>query len=373
MRIAVNARFLLTGRLEGIGGYTYQVTRRMVAAQPEHTFILLFDRKPDPEFIFGPNVLPVVVQPPARHPLLWWWWFEVGVPRALRQHKADVFLSPDGYCSLRSRVPTLMVTHDIAHVHYPGQIPWLVRQYYQYFVPRYLERAERIAVVSHFSKEDIIRHYQIPEERLIVAGNGCRDIFRPLPGDKQQRIRQEYAQGQPYFFYVGAMHPRKNVDGLIRAFDRFKQQTEAPVKLLLSGRLAWQGNEIKKAWADTQYKQDVIWLGYVADERLPELMGSALALTYISWMEGFGVPLLEAMHAEVPVITSNVSALPEVTGDAALLVDPASLTDIAQAMEKIYSRPDIRRRLVNLGRKQRKQYSWDQTADRIWKVLLQLL
>ena len=135
MKIAVNTRFLLTGRLEGIGGFTAEITRRLVEQQPAHQFYFLFDRPFDPAFIYGPTVEPLIVGPPARHPLLWYWWFERSLPTVLKKIKADVLLSPDGFVSLRSKVPTVMVTHDLAFEQYAKHVPLLVRKYYRHYMP----------------------------------------------------------------------------------------------------------------------------------------------------------------------------------------------------------------------------------------------
>lgn len=372
MRIAVNTRFLLKDKLEGIGWFTYEVVRRLVQAHPEHEFIFLFDRPYAPEFIFGKNVTPVVLFPPARHPVLWYWWFEWSVPRALKKYRADVFLSPDGYCSLRAPTPTIMVTHDIAHVHLPGHIPAKFRYYYDFFVPRYLQRADRIVTVSEFSKQDIIRHYQISDEKIAVACNGVREDFQPLSEAEKNAIKQQYADGQDYFFYVGAVHPRKNVHRLIQAFDRFKQRTQAPVKLLIGGRFAWQTGEVKAAYDAASCKGDIVFLGYIADEALPKLLGTALALAYVSLFEGFGVPVLEAMHSEVPVLTSSVSSLLEVAGEAGLLVDPLVVDDIAKGLEQLYENAALREKMIDEGRQQREKFSWEQSATVVWGSLLSI-
>ena len=122
MKIAVNTRFLIKGRLEGMGLFTYEVVRRLVEQHSEHTFIFFFDRTYDPSFVFGKNVEPVVLFPPARHPFLFVWWFEWSVVRALEELKPDVFLSPDNFLSLRAKLKTVLVTHDIAHAHFPEQV-----------------------------------------------------------------------------------------------------------------------------------------------------------------------------------------------------------------------------------------------------------
>lgn len=363
MRIAVNTRLLIRNQMEGIGWFTYEVGRRLVERHPDWEFIFLFDRKFADHFIFGPNVRPIVIPPPARHPLLWYAWFEIAVPRALRREQPDVFLSPDGYCSLSAPIPTVMVIHDIAHEHFPEQVPWMARQYYHHFVPHFLNRADRLITVSEFSRQDIHRNFGIPAEKMSICGNGVRPAFRPLKESQRATIRRRYASGQPYFFYLGSVNPRKNVPGLIRAFDRFKEKTNAAVKLLIGGRFGWLTGEVKKAFSQSSHQSDIIFLDYIPETELPKLLGAALSLTYLSLFEGFGVPILEAMHAEVPVITSNTSSMPEVAGPAALLADPQNPEEIAAAMERLYTDPGLRKELIEAGRQQRRKYSWEKTTD----------
>ncbi len=368
MRIAVNTRFLLRGKLEGIGWCTYEIVKRLVANHPEHDFIFFFDRPYDEAYIFGENVEAVVLNPPARHAILWYAWFEWAIPKALEKYKVDVFYSPDGYCSLRSKVPTVMVMHDLAYLHYPKQVAWAARKYYQQYIPQFLERAEKTITVSAFTKSDILKHFAIPESRVDVVHNACREGFSPLNEPGKQLIRDKHSGGVPYFFYVGAVHPRKNVDRLIRAFGLFKQNTNAPEKLLITGRLAWQTEAVKLAWEQSPHQQDIIFLGYVDD--LGVLMAAAKALVYVSLFEGFGLPILEAMHCDVPVITANLSSMPEVAGDAALLVDPLSETEIASAMQLIGQDEEKRRSLIDKGQKQRQKFSWDKAAEQIWESII---
>jgi glycosyltransferase involved in cell wall biosynthesis len=169
------------------------------------------------------------------------------------------------------------------------------------------------------------------------------------------------------------LHPRKNLERLIRAFGQFKKNHPSDIHLLIGGRLAWQSSSIKQAWQESDVRSEIQWLGYVPDLELPDLLGSALALTYISLFEGFGVPLLEAMHAEVPIVTSNVSSLPEVAGEAAILVDPESERAIAGAMKQVASDESLRDQLIANGRVQRRKYSWDQTTEVIWQALKTIL
>lgn len=371
MRIAINTRFLLPGKLEGIGWYTYEVCRRLAEQHPEDEFIFLFDRPFDKQFLFGPNVRGVLVPPPARHPVLWYLWFEWAVPAALKTLKPDVFFSPDGYMSRNFGTPSVMVLHDLAYIHYPEQLPKPVLRYLTRYTRKFLARSDRIIAISHFVKSDILSHFPLEEARITVAPNGCREGFVPLEAAEQQQVRNQYAGGEPYFFYLGALHPRKNIPRLIEAYCRFREETGANVKLLVGGRMAWKTGAIFDAWTQAAFRDDVRFLGYLPEEELKKVTASALALTYLSLFEGFGLPILEAMHCDVPVITSSAASMPEVAGDAALLADPTQVDQIAGAMTEIWRKPELRESLIARGRAQRETFSWDLAAQRIYTVLEQ--
>lgn len=370
MRIAVNTRLLLKNKLEGLGLFAHEVLRRLVMQHPEHEFFFFFDRPHDASFVYNENVIPFELFPPSRHPFLFVWWFEGSVAKALKKIQPDVFLSPDNFLTLRTATKTVLVTHDLAYAHFPEQLPFFQKKYYQYFTPKFNRKADRIVAVSDFTKQDIVSRYQIPPEKIAVACNGCRDIFQPLGEQEKQAVRDKYAGGQPYFFYVGAMHPRKNVHRLIAAFDRFKSTTRVKVKLLLAGRFAWKAGAVKDALETAKHREDIRILGFVEDGELAKLMAAAYACTYVSLFEGFGVPLLEAMHCDVPVITSNVSSMPEVAGEAALLVNPASEQEIAKAMQQIWENGHLRSELIAKGRQQRQRFSWQKATDVVYENLM---
>ena len=370
LKIAVNTRFLLPGQLEGFGWYTHEIVRRMVAQHPEDEFVFFFARPFDAQFIYGKNVTPVVLRPRARFAPQFYIWFEWAVPRALKKHGADVFFSPDAMCSLSAKTPTVMTCHDLVPLHYPQQIPLIHRHYLLRFLPKHLRRAARILTVSDYVRRDISQTCGIPLEKISTVHNGCREGFLVMQDFEKQQIRGEFAAGQEYFFYTGAIHPRKNIPRLIRAFDVFKQKTATPVKLLLAGRFAWETGEVKSAYEQANSRADIHFLGYVAEETLPKLMASALALTYVSLSEGFGLPVLEAMHTDTPVLAANTTSLPEVAGDAALLVDPLSETAIAAGLEKLWSDRVFAQHLVERGRLQREKFSWDTAAEQIYQLLV---
>jgi glycosyltransferase involved in cell wall biosynthesis len=359
----------LPERLEGFGWYTHEIMRRMVSQHPENEFIFLFDRPFDPRFVYGKNVAPIVLKPRARFAPQFYFWFEWTVPQALKRLGADVFFSPDAMCSLSAKTPTVMTCHDLVPLHFPEQIPLIHRQYLLHFLPKHLRRADRILTVSDYVRQDIFQTCGIPLEKISTVHNGCREGFLPLAETEKQEVRQKFAKGEPYFFYTGAIHPRKNIPRLIRAFDLFKQKTASPAKLLLAGRFAWETGEVKTACEQANNRADIHFLDYVAEEILPKIMSSALALTYVSTSEGFGLPLLEAMHAEVPILAANATALPEVAGEAALLVDPFSEIAIAEGLEKLWRDEVLRQKLMEKGRLQHQKFSWDAAAEQIYQLL----
>lgn len=369
MKIAINTRFLQPGQLEGFGWYTHEIVRRMVAQHPEDTFVFLFDRPFDPRFVYADNVIPVLLPPRARFAPQFLAWFEWAVPGALRAHGAEVFFSPDSMCSLRSNVPTVMTCHDLVPLHFSKQVPLIHRHFLRYFLPKFLRRADHVLTVSEYVRQDIAQSCGIGLDNIGVVYNGCREGFQPLDEQEKQSVREAFSEGKPYFFYAGAIHPRKNIPRLIRAFDGFKQKTKSPAKLLLAGRFAWQTGEVRSACEQAAYRSDIRLLGYVPEEDLPRLTAAATALCYVSISEGFGLPMLEAMHCDTPVLAANTSCLPEIAGNAALLVDPFDERAIAEGLERLWTDSDLAKNLVANGRVQRERFSWDKAAAEVYAAL----
>jgi glycosyltransferase involved in cell wall biosynthesis len=362
--IAVNTRFLIKNKLEGIGLFTAESLKRIVAAHPEIDFYFLFDRAYDAEFVFAPNVKPVVLFPQARHPFLWYWWFEISVKNWLNKHQPDLFLSTDGYACLVTEVPQVLVMHDLAFEHFKDHTPFLTAQYYQYFMPRFAAKAARIATVSEFSKQDIVKHYSIASDKIDVVYNGAKEVYRPVTDQVKQQVKARLTSGLNYFIYVGSIHPRKNVKNLLLAFEQFKLQTNSDFKLLIVGRKAWDYEDVDAAYASMKFSSDVIFAGHVPPQDLSNIMASAYAMVYVSLFEGFGIPIIEAMSCDVPVITSNTTSMPEAAGEAALLVTPASVKEIADAMKALLNE-SLRASLIEKGRTQIKKFSWELTAEKL--------
>ncbi|MBR4786738.1 MAG: glycosyltransferase family 4 protein [Bacteroidales bacterium] len=371
MKIAVNTRLLLKDRLEGIGWFSHESLRRIVCQHPEHQFYFLFDRPYDESFVYNSNVTPIVAHPPARHPYLWYLFFEMGIPYQLRKIQPNLFLSTDGWIPLHLNpdIKVVDVIHDLNFEHHPEFIKPSVLRYYRRFFHRFAQTANRIATVSEYTRNDIHQLYQVPLENIDVVYNGCNEQFHPLSEDEKTQVKNKYAHGCDYFLFVGLIHKRKNLDTIFRAFDLFKEQTDNDMKLVVVGDKKWWQGDIEDSFNAMRHQEDVIMLGRQSMPVLTQLTGAARALVYASLFEGFGIPILEAFHAETAVITSNVTSMPEVAGEAALLVDPHREEDIAEAMRALWQDDDLRNRLIDKGRTRRECFSWQQTADKLWQTI----
>ena len=369
MNIAVNTRLLIRNKLEGIGLFTCESLKRITTRHPEHRFYFIFDRPFDEEFLFSDNVIPIVQSPPARHPLLFLIWFEGMLPGLLERLKPDLFLSPDGFLSLRSNIRSMAVLHDLNFEHYPEDLPYWVRKYYLHYFPRFAQKAVRIATVSEYSREDIHLQYQVARDRIDVVYNGANELFGPLTEEGKARVRQEFTGGSPYFVFVGALHPRKNLANLFRAFDLFRRSCDSGVKLLIVGAKKWWTRSIEEAYRAMEHRDDVIFSGRIEADRLGGILSSSIALTYVSYFEGFGIPIAEAFRCETAVITSNVTSMPEVAWDAAVITDPFDPVSIANAMIRLYKDESYRSELIRRGIARKETFTWDKTADLLWQSI----
>ncbi len=368
-RIAVNTRLLKAGKLEGIGWFAWQSLRRIVEAHPEVQFHFLFDAPPAPDFLIHDNVTPHVVLPPARRIFLYKLWFDYLVPARMRSIRPDLFLSPDGFASLRTDVPQLPVIHDLNFEHHPEHLPPGVAHFYRSRFPRFAQRATRIATVSEYSKNDIVNLYGIHPDRIDVVYNGVNPEFRRATSDEVRATRARYTGGAPYIVYVGSIHPRKNVDGLIRAYSAFRAQSAEHMKLVIVGAPMFNDQSTEAALRSSAYRDDVVFTGRLESAELAEVVAAALFMAFLPHFEGFGIPILEAFASGVPLVAANRSSLPEVCGDAALLVDAANEAHVVDAFLRLSADELLRNHYIQRGAERVRDFSWDTTARLLWQSL----
>jgi len=242
-----------------------------------------------------------------------------------------------------------------------------------YFSPQFARYSTRIATVSEYSKQDIVNTYHIDSKKVDVVYDGAHEGYRPLSLTEQQQTRKKYTDGSRYFIFISTIIKRKNLATLLTAFDQFKRNDCEGIKLIVVGHRVWWKDELAKAYEQMQHKEDVTFLGRAEPETLTYLLGSAIALVYPSLYEGFGIPILEAFEAEVPVITSNCTSMPEVADDAALLIEPTDIESLTDALSQLANNATLCEQLVAKGRIQRTRFSWDNTANLLWKSMMKTL
>lgn len=368
MRIAVNTRLMQLGKLDGIGWFTYQSLKHLIQLHPQHKFDLLFDRKPEIEPVFDRQVNIHVIGPKARHPLAYLFWMEFRVCNWLNRHKPDLFFSPDGMLSLRYKGKQVPVIHDLNFEHRPRDLRWYDLRYYQTFFPCFAQKAHRIITVSEFSKQDLIHTYTISKSKIYIAYNGINEGYKPVTPDIKHATQKHYSASQAYFIYVGSLHPRKNILGLLKGYSLYLK-SGGTSKLLLCGARFWNTNELDTCITDLNLKTQVIFTGIQNLEVMNILVASAEALCLVSYYEGFGIPIIEAMASGVPVICSQCTAMPEVSGDAALWIDPTDPNTIGTALTKIELSKVLKDELVTKGLIRATLFSWSLTAQKLTEAL----
>ncbi len=368
MRVAVNTRLLIENELEGIGRFTYEILKELCKQNPNIYFDFIFDKPFPKKFLFNKNVTGHVLRPRTRHPLIWYYWFQVKIPKLLNKIKPDVFLSTDGFISLKTNIKQISVIHDINFEHHPDNLPFFHRKYYQLFFPKYAQKANSIVTVSNFSKNDIQKKYNIEKNKIHVIYNGVSNSFKPINEIEKINMKNKHSSGLDYFIFIGSIHKRKNITSLLNAFNLYKSITKSTTKLLIVGKKRWWSKEMKKAYKQNNYTNDILFTGYLNEQNLPMVLAAAKGLCFPSLFEGFGLPIVEAMKSGVPVITSNVSSMPEICGNAGLKIDPNNIKEIANTLKEIDEKEDLRKNLIKLGLKRSEIFCWKKAASKLSKI-----
>ncbi|PLW95193.1 MAG: hypothetical protein C0592_00600 [Marinilabiliales bacterium] len=372
LQIAINTRHWIPGQMEGIGRYVMNLADRISKAHPEADFHFIFDRKVKFNHDFPKNVSLHTVFPPARHVYVYPYWYNIGVSKLLKKIKADIFLSLDNMYSLKCPCKGITVIHDINFEHYPDNLPSNISKYYRNNTPKFIEAASKVITVSQFSKDDIVSTYRADANKIEIVYNGLGSFFKPRTEKEKSETRHKFSTGRPYFLILGSINPRKNVLRTIEAYAEFRKRSKENIALLISGRPMWRGDETASLIEKTPFKEDVFFTGYLSDEQLGQVVGAAEALLYMSYFEGFGVPVIEAFASGVPVVAGNRSVMPKTCGGAALLTNPFDVSDIASALDKILEE-NLRKELIAKGLERAKDFSWDKSAEKLWDIIQEVI
>jgi glycosyltransferase involved in cell wall biosynthesis len=369
MRIAIDARKL---RDYGIGTYVRNLIRELARIDSTTRYSVLC-REQDCEVVrdLGPNFHAVTESAGA---------YSIGeqfaVPLDLRREHADLFHAPHYVLPPLTPCRSIVTIHDCIHLRFPQYLPnRLAYAYAKASMWAAAHRAARVITVSEASKRDILSYFNIPESRVEVIYNAIDERFwREPPADEMDRVRERYQLNAPFVLYTGTIKPHKNLERLIEAFNMLRQ---APflkhVQLLIIGDEISKYAALRRTVHRYKLHKHVRFFGFVSDRTLAALYRLADVFVFPSLYEGFGLPPLEAMASGTPVITSNVSSLPEVVGEAALMIDPYDPEAIAGAMRRVLTDASLRSELRTRGLDRARSFSWERSIRRVRDIYDEVL
>jgi len=360
VRVAIDARKLHD---YGIGTYVRNLVRELARQDDDAQYVLLCHAK-DAGFVegLGPRFTPLIERAgnySVRE--------QLSVPLALARARVDLFHAPHYVVSPLIRVPYVVTIHDCIHLRFPQYLPNRAALHYaRTMMTLAARRAQRVLTVSQASKEDILHYLGVPAEKVEVIYNALDERLAAPPTDADmQRVRERFQLTSPFVLYTGNIKPHKNLDRLIEAYSILRRRGFEHTKLLIIGDEVSKYPMLRRLVHRFQLHHHVRFLGFVPDATLASLYRLASAFVFPSLYEGFGLPPLEAMSAGAPVITSNVSSLPEVVGDAALLIDPMDAGAIADAMARVLGDESLRHELVRRGHERVKAFSWERSVAQV--------
>lgn len=358
MLIGIDGRAANEEKRAGIGNYCSSIMCAMQAAGGPHRFRIYLDRPPRPGFPCDPLNTEVRVLPAGRL------WTQRRLAAELRRDPPSVFWAPTMQLPVACRCPRVLTVHDLAFFGFGSHFTWWRRTAARLQTRLAIRLAAHWIAISQATAEDLAARFGIARDHVSVTQEGVSPEFTAsVPEADRARIRAQYALDTPYLLYVGRIQPRKNIARLIEAFAAVRAEMPAlPHRLIIAGGQGWMMEGIHEAAERSPAREAIRFLGFIPEADLPALVACADALALVSLWEGFGLPVVEAMACGTPVITSNVSSLPEVAGDAAVLVDPGDVNSIRDGLKGLLGDPELRRALSLKGLERSRCFSWENAA-----------
>ncbi len=357
MRIAIDVR-MVTPYMHGISRYAYNLIKGLSAIDKKNEYMLISNNSFLKNFVtLNDNFSQKIIRSK-----LYGVHEQITIPRLLKKNKIDIFHSPSFFGPILVECKVIMTIHDMIHVLFPEESSVLHRAYYSIIVRRAAKNASKILTVSESSKRDISDYLNIPSKKIIVTYNAVDGNFWRRKGNEINEIKDRFGINDKYILYVGSQKPHKNVGLLIEAYQQLREKIS--YQLVIVGR---KNRLFQKCFGSHKLK-GVIFVGEVQDELIPHFYSGADVFVSPSLCEGFGLPLLEAVACEIPVVAIKTPSVAEVMGDAGLLVKVNSPEELAKAIYSVLSNDSLRVRLIKKGLKRKDLFSWENTAERTLKV-----
>lgn len=360
LTIGIDASRAATKQPTGTERYSRRIIEEVTRQGARHRFRLYLNTS---------TPLPLPMRACDQQRLIPWprVWTHTRLSAEMLTHPVDVLFIPAHVVPLAHPHATVVTIHDLGYLHEPDMHGRRSRAYLDWSTRWSVRAASRIIAVSDSTRADLVERYRVPEENIAVVYHGIDEQFQPAPDDQIQLARAQLGIQGDYVLYVGTLQPRKNLARLIAAFDLLAEQHH-DLSLVLVGKWGWLPDSINQALADARNAQRILLAGHVPDELLPALYSGARVFALPSLFEGFGLPALEAMRCGTPVVVSNRGALPEVTGDAAEIVDPLDIEAIADGLRRALQ-ADVRAQMIPRGLDRAAQFQWQHSGRQTLEVL----
>ena len=373
MKIGIDASRAFLKNRTCIEEYSYQVIRHLRESFSEEKVVLYVRKKlvwESGRLKLEPQRIDFELSANWEVKGLWAprFWTQIRLSCEMLLHPVDVLFVPAHTVPCIHPKQTVVTIHGLEYEFSPESYSWYERWYMRFSIRNSVCWAKRVIAVSDNTKRDLIRLYQVPEEKITVVYEGV-EKYR-VSSIEYQVLNTKYSiPNTPYFLFIGRVEERKNVSRIIEAFDNFKQKTGLPHKLILAGKPGYGYEKIRYKIQETRYKGDIYELGYITEKKKWELLKKADVLLFPSLYEGFGLPILEAQQVGTPVITSTTSSLPEIAGEGAILVDPLDSRALAEAMERVVTNPELRAGIIDKATRNADRFSWATCADGVAQLL----
>lgn len=374
MRIGIEAQRIFRPKKHGMDMVALEMIRQLQVIDQENEYFIFV--KPDADRCWESEGNFKLIELDGPYPI----WEQIRLPKAAEELKLDILHCTSNTGPIRCKVPLVITLHDIIYLEknnlFTRGFTWyqkLGNIYRRWVVPAILPKAVKVITVSNFERKRIAERLGLSSNILVAIYNGVGEHFKPIVDEIElQKVRQKYNLPDRYIFFFGNTDPKKNTKGTLEAYVEYAKQSDSPLKLVIGDYSKEGVSTLLKEFSAEALADQFVYPGYIHNSDMPAILSLAELMLYPSLRESFGIPILEAMACNTAVLTSDAASMPEVAGDAALLVNPKEVTEITQGIIKLTSDPDLRSDLQAKGLERAKEFSWKNTAEKVLRLYRQI-